>query len=29
MAITLNYNIIINEIYLYNYNDKIACMMMS
>jgi len=29
MTITLNYYIIINKTYLYNYSDKIALMIMS
>jgi len=29
MAITLNYYIIVNKIYLYNYSDKITHMIMS
>jgi len=28
MAITLNYYIIVNKIYLYNYSVKITCMIM-
>jgi len=29
MTITLNYYIIVNKSYLYNYSDKITCMIMS
>jgi len=29
MTITLNYYIIVNKIYLYNYNNKITRMIMS
>jgi len=29
MAITLNFYIILNKIYLYNYSDKITRMIMS